>query len=395
MAQLTAQVVSYDEEFKRQVARLVRACGVPVGIVEGRSAEGTGPDLVVVDIRSDASSGMAAIERLRASSANMAIFAIATAAEPNLILQAMRAGANEFFPWNTQEGSQAARDMEESFHGAVRRSAARREAASASGKPPCVTHAFLGAKGGAGTTTVAVNCGVELARLTKRPTVVVDLKTSLGEVALFLGVRPRFTILDAIENLHRLDKNFLTERVAKHKSGLDILAGSEQFDRPNAQDATGLEELLRVLARTYDYVVIDAGNTISASTAAALYAADTIFLVTNPDVPSIRNAQRLVDRVRQLGAGSERVKVLLNRVSDNHLIAPKQIETALGYGIHHTFSSDYRTVSTALNSGVPLTLTNNSEIAGQFDNFTRHLVGLAAEEVKAEPERKRVFLGMF
>ena len=395
MAQLTAQVVSYDEEFKRQVARLVRACGVPVGIVEGRSAEGTGPDLVVVDIRSDASSGMAAIERLRASSANMAIFAIATAAEPNLILQAMRAGANEFFPWNTQEGSQAARDMEESFHGAVRRSAARREAASASGKPPCVTHAFLGAKGGAGTTTVAVNCGVELARLTKRPTVVVDLKTSLGEVALFLGVRPRFTILDAIENLHRLDKNFLTELVAKHKSGLDILAGSEQFDRPNAQDATALEELLRVLTRTYDYVVIDAGNTISASTAAALYAADTIFLVTNPDVPSIRNAQRLVDRVRQLGAGSERIKVLLNRVSDNHLIAPKQIETALGYGIHHTFSSDYRTVSTALNSGVPLTLTNNSEIAGQFDNFTRHLVGLAAEEVKAEPERKRVFLGMF
>ena len=396
MAQLTAQVVSYDEEFKRQVARLVRACGVPVGIVEGRSAEGTGPDLVVVDIRSDASSGMAAIERLRASSAAMAIFAVASAAEPNLILQSMRAGANEFFAWNNAEGSQAARDMEESFHGAVRRSAARREAASASGKPPCVTHVFLGAKGGAGTTTVAVNCGVELARLTKRPTVVVDLKTSLGEVALFLGVRPRFTVLDAIENLHRLDKNFLTELVAKHKSGLDILAGSEQFDRPNAQDATALEELLRVLTRTYDYVVIDAGNTISASTAAALFAADTIFLVTNPDVPSIRNAQRLVDRVRQLGAGSERVKVLLNRVSDNHLIAPKQIETALGYGIHHTFSSDYRTVSTALNSGVPLTLTNNSEIAGQFDSFTRHLVGLAAEEkTKAEPERKRVFLGMF
>ena len=86
-----------------------------------------------------------------------------------------------------------------------------------------------------------------------------------------------------------------------------------------------------------------------------------MFLVTNPDVPSIRNAQRLVDRVRQLGAGSERVKVLLNRVSDQHLIAPKQIETALGYGIHHTFSSDYRTVSTALNSGVPLALTNHSE----------------------------------
>ena len=395
MAQLTAQVVSYDEEFKRQVARLLRAGGVPVGIVEGRSPEGAAPDLVVVDIRADVSSGMAAIERLRAGSATLAIFAIAATAEPQLILQAMRAGANEFFPWNSNDGTAAGRETEESFHGAVRRSAARREAASASNKQPCVTHAFLGAKGGAGTTTVAVNCGVELARLTKRPTIVVDLKNCLGEVALFLGARPRFTVLDAVENLHRLDKNFLTELVAKHKSGLDILAGSEQFDRPNAQDAGAIEELLRVLTRTYDYVVIDAGNTINACVAAALYAADTIFLVTNPDVPSIRNAQRLVDRVRQLGAGSERVKVLLNRASDQHLIAPKQIETALGYGIHHTFSSDYRTVSTALNSGVPLALTNNTEIASQFDSFTRHLVGIATDEVKVEPERKRVFLGIF
>src|SRR5207253_9379514 len=91
MAQLTAQVVSFDDEFKRQVAHLLRACGVPVGIVEGRSAEGTGPDLVVVDIRADASSGMAAVERLRSTSQGLAIFAVAAAAEPELILQAMRA----------------------------------------------------------------------------------------------------------------------------------------------------------------------------------------------------------------------------------------------------------------------------------------------------------------
>ena len=151
-----------------------------------------------------------------------------------------------------------------------------------------------------------------------------------------------------------------------------------------------------MLTRAYDYVVDRRRqhDQLHASSA-ALYAADTIFLVTNPDVPSIRNAQRLVERVRQLGAGSERIKVLLNRVSDQHLIAPKQIETALGYGIHHTFSSDYRTVSTALNSGVPLALTNHSELAAQFDSFTRQLVGLAVEAQKPEPERKRVFLGMF
>lgn len=400
MAQLTAQIVSYDDEFKRQIAQMLRACGVPVGIVEDRrsGAETGGPDLVVVDIRADASSGMAAIERLRAAGPNVAIFAVAAAAEPELILQAMRAGANEFFAWMPGGQTQASRTMEESFHGAVRRTAARREAATAGAKPPCVTHVFVGAKGGAGTTTVAVNCAVELARLTKRPTIVMDLAPSLGEVALFLGVRARFTVLDAIENLHRLDKDFLKELIAKHKSGLDIMAGSEQFDRPNAQDAPAIEELLRVLTRLYDYVVIDAGNIVNACAMAALYAADTIFLVTNPDVPSIRNAQRMVDRVRQLGAGTERVKILLNRVSDQHLIAPKQIETALGYGIHHTFSSDYRTVSEALNSGVPLALSNNSEIAGQFGAFARHLIGTGGPEdakAKAEPERKRVFLGMF
>ena len=393
MAQIAASISSHDEEFKRQVSRLLRAGGVPVGIIEGRTGvDGAGPDIVVVDIRHDASSGMAAIERLRAGHPAVAIFAIAQGAEPDLILQAMRAGANEFFPWTIGGATQASRAMEDSFHGAVRRTAARREAVSAGAKPPCASHVFLGAKGGAGTTTVAVNCAVELARLTKRPTIILDLKSCLGEVALFLGVRPRFSILDAIENLHRLDRDFLRELVTRHKSGLDIMAGAEQFDRPNAQDAGAIEELLRVLAKMYDHIVVDAGNTINASAVAALYAADTVFLVTNPDVPSIRNAQRLVDRVRQLGAGSERVKVLLNRASDQQVIAQKQIETALGYGIHHIFGSDYRVVSTALNSGVPLALTNNSDLAGQFDSFTRRLLG--QEDAKAVPEKRKAFLGI-
>jgi pilus assembly protein CpaE len=388
MAQLTASIVSHDDEFKRQVSRMLRACGVPLGIMEGRlGADGSAPDVAVVDIRSDAASGMSAIERLRASSPAMAIFAVAATAEPDLILQAMRAGANEFFPWSADGASRA---TEESFHGAVRRTAARREAAHAGARQPCVTHVFLGAKGGTGTTTIAVNSGVELARLGKKPTLIIDLKPCLGEVALFLGVRPRFTILDAIENLHRLDKDFLKELVSKHKSGLDILAGSEQFE--SAQDSGALEELLRVLSRVYEYIVIDAGNMISSFIVTTLYTADTAFLVTNPDVPSIRNAQRLVDRIRQLGAGSERVKILLNRVSDQILIAPKQIETALGYSIYHSFSSDYRAVSTALNSGVPLTLSNHSELSSQFNSFARQLLG-QDEEVK-EPERRRAFLGL-
>jgi pilus assembly protein CpaE len=385
MAQLTALIVSHDEDFRRNSSSMLRGGGVPIGILEEArtGAAGTEPDVALIDLRGDAAGGLAAIERLRAAHPTTAIFAIAGTTEPELILQAMRAGANEFFTWPPQQ---------DAFYGAVRRTAARRETAQAAARQPSATLVFFGAKGGSGTTTVAVNCAVELARLTKRGAIILDLKSCLGEVALFLGVRPRFTLLDAIENLHRLDKDFLRELVARHKSGLEILAGSEQFDRPGAGDSGAIEELFRVLAKTHDYIVVDAGNAVNSCTLAALYAADTIFLVTNPDVPSVRNAQRLVDRVRQVGAGGERVRILLNRASEPFLIAPKQIETALGYSIHHTFTSDYKTVSTALNSGVPLALTNHSELAEQFDRFTQGIISPGEAVVKPVADKKRSFL---
>jgi pilus assembly protein CpaE len=395
MAQLAAVILSQEEEFRRRIGRLLQAGGVPVGIVDERHGgpDQVQPDLAVVDLRGDIPSGTALIERLRAQMPAVALFAVASVADPDVILQAMRAGANEFFTWRADEAGTPT-DLEDAFHGAVRRAASRRQATAGTSKPPSVTLVFFGAKGGAGTTTVAVNCAVELARLSKRSTLIVDLKPSLGEVALFLGVKPRFTVLDGIENLHRLDREFVHELVSKHKSGLDILAGCEQFERPGPQDAGGVEELLRALGRTYDFVVVDAGNFIGSCTVSAMHAADTIFLVANPDVPSIRNAQRLVERLRQLGAGSERVRVLLNRFAD-HVIGPKQIETAIGYSVDHMFTSDYKTVSTALNSGVPLALTNGSEISAQFDSFTRQIIMPGGRPAPIEePERKRRFFGL-
>jgi len=380
MAQLSVSTHSHDEQFRREIARLLRSCGVPVSVIDGRPADDSSPDAAIVDVRGEAASGLAAIERLRAAHPTTAIFAVALSVDPELILQAMRAGANEFFMWPVPE---------DAFQGAVRRTHMRKQSAQASARPPSVTLVFFGAKGGAGTTTVAVNCAVELARLTKRQTVIVDLKPGFGEVALFLGVRPRFTILDALENLHRMDRDFLRELLARHKSGLEILAGSEQFERPGAPDAGAVEELFRVVAKSHDYVVVDAGNQVTSCSIAALYAADSIFIVANPDVPSVRNAQRLIEKVRQLGVGGERIRILLNRASDQHMIAPKQIETALGYGIQHTFPSDYKTVSTALNSGVPLSLTNNSEIASQFDSFTRQIISPGEVADKAAVEKRR------
>lgn len=377
MAQLAAHVLSHDEEFRKRFGRLLRAAPIPVSVIED-AHESAVADLSIVDVRFEPSSALATIERLKAAAPSAGIFAVATAADPELILQAMRAGANEFFTWPPAD---------ETFHGAVRRLSSRRETAQGA-KPTSQTYVFFGAKGGAGTTTIAVNCGVEIARLTKRPTVILDLKPGLGEVGLFLGVRPRYSVLDALDNLHRLDREFLRELVTKHKSGLEILAGSDNFDRPGAADSGVIEELFRLLSKQYEHVVIDAGSQVNSCAVAALYAADRIFLVANPDVPSVRNAQRLLERIRELGASGDRVRLLLNRAVEPLPVPRRQIENALGHQVHHLFPSDYKTVSTALNSGVPLTMAGNSDMAAQFDHFTRQLIDPSSAVAPSEPAKK-------
>jgi pilus assembly protein CpaE len=298
----------------------------------------------------------------------------------------MRAGANEFFAWPLQEAP---------FNEAIARAASRVQSTSGT-RAQAYVLMFLGAKGGVGTTTLAVNCAVDLRRLSGRSTIIVDLKPGIGEVGLFLGVRSRYSLLDALDNVHRLDAEFLRELVTRHKSGLDILAGTEQVDRPGAQDAPALEQLLQVLSRFYEFIIIDAGPVTGACAQVAVYGAEAIYVVANPDVPSIRNTQRLVDRICQLGAERERVRVLLNRTSGQHVIAPKQIETALGQAVHQAFSSDYGTVSAALNSGVPLTLSTHSELADQFSRFTRGILNTPeVEEPEERPRRRAHFLGLF
>jgi pilus assembly protein CpaE len=233
-----------------------------------------------------------------------------------------------------------------------------------------------------------VNCAVEIARLGNCATLLVDLKPGLGETSLFLGLRSRYTLLDALDNIHRLDAEFLRELVVKHKSGLELLAGSTNFDRPGPGDSSAVEEIVKILGRHYEYIVIDVGNEITPCATAALYASDKICLVTNPDVPSVRNAQRLLEKIAQLGTSSDRVRVVLNRAAEPFPIPLQQIEGALGHEIAQVFPSDYKVVSSALNSGVPLALTGNTDLAAQFDRFTRTILNPDAEIESAVAARK-------
>ena len=392
MAQLSAVITTSDSDFRSTFTALLRSSGLSIGIIEEKHAGGTWPDLAVVDIRNGTLASVEAIERLRASWPSASIFAVAASSEPDQILRAMRAGANEYLAWSFEETGASLTD---SFKTALKRTVDRHRPAKDSTRSG-VTLSFFGAKGGAGTTTLAVNSAIDIARLSKRPTLIIDLHQFVGEVALFLGVRPRFTLIDAIDNLHRMDQEFMRELVVHHKSGLDILAGGDQIDRPGPHDAPAVEQLLQQLGRSYDFVVIDAGTVTSAVADVAVFAADTIYLVANPDIASVRNAHRIVDRFEQLGAGKDRLRVLLNRMSEQNQIGPKQIETTLGHSLHMSFPSDYSVVSAAMNSGVPLTLTNHSDLAARFERFTKQIINPHASAEIDEPNREKAsFLGLF
>jgi pilus assembly protein CpaE len=232
---------------------------------------------------------------------------------------------------------------------------------------------FLGTKGGTGTTTLAVNTAADIRRFTGRPTIVVDLKAGCGDVALFLGLRPRFTLLDLIDQLPWMDRALVPRYVAEHECGLHVLAAADEFGRPAPKDAENIERAMRCLLTMYDFVIVDAGSALNACTAAALPQTDLVMLVANPDVPCLRNVQRLSDGVRIAGVGSERVRIVLNRAADEGVLTVAQIEKVLGRTIDFAVTSDYRTVATAVNTGVPVSGLRPSELQAQLAALARTL----------------------
>lgn len=232
---------------------------------------------------------------------------------------------------------------------------------------------FLGTKGGTGTTTLAVNVAADIRRITNRSTVIVDLKNGPGDVALFLGLRPRHSVLTALDHLAWIDPMMLSRYVVEHDCGLHVLAAGDEFGRPGTRDIDAVEQTLRALDSVYDYVILDLGTSLMMPASAALQLSDAILMVANPDVPCLRNLQRLVDAVKTAGVPGERLRVVLNRASEFGVLSTAQIERVLGFNISFSVNSDYRTVASAVNSGVPVAALRESEINGQIDAIARAL----------------------
>jgi pilus assembly protein CpaE len=242
---------------------------------------------------------------------------------------------------------------------------------------------FLGTKGGTGTTTLAVNGAADIRRLTGRSTVVVDLKSGPGDVALFLGLRPRHSLLTALDHMAWTDPVTLRRFVVEHDCGLHVLAAGDEFGRPALRDADHVEQLLRALSGLYDFVILDVGSMLMPPATNALQLSEAIMLVANPDVPCLRNLQRLIDAVKAVGVAPERLKIVLNRASEFGVLSTAQIERVLGFSIAHSVNSDYRTVASAVNSGVPVSTLKVSELNKQLDAIARDIAGLNQSRSKS------------
>jgi pilus assembly protein CpaE len=240
---------------------------------------------------------------------------------------------------------------------------------------------FLGTKGGTGTTTMAVNCAAEIRRLSARPTLIVDAKAGPGDVAVFLGLRPRYSLIDFIDQVAWSDPAQARRFVAEHACGLHVLGAAEGFGRPGVRDAEGVEQVLRCLTFLYDNVVIDAGTSLTAGAISALTMSDLVLLVANPDVPCLRNLQRLSDALRLAGVAPERVQIVLNRTSENGLLLQPQIEQVLGRAIEFHVTSDYRTVAASINTGVPVNCLRTTELQLQVEAIARSLITARAAAV--------------
>jgi pilus assembly protein CpaE len=358
----------------RRPEELLRAAGMHVSPVgEGGlnalvAAGARQPDVLIIDLRrSPVLPPLVAM--LRRQHPNTGVMIIASSLEPALLVEAMRAGVTEVVAEPFEQD-----DLEK---------AVNRVSAQSSGTELGDVIGFIGAKGGVGATTVAVNVATMLGPLSKpRRTLLMDLHQAGGDAAVFMGVEPRFSVLDAIENAHRLDQNFLKTLVTGVTAHTDLLASPERAGAAT-MDALKTRRVIEFAATAYRYTVLDLPRS-DASVLDALEQLKSIFIVANQELATVRSATRLAALLRDR-YGREKTAVVLTRSDRQADIGHADVEKAVGLPVAHTFPSDYRIALQALNKGRPLSLDNHNDLSASFSKFARQLSGVAPARETARP----------
>lgn len=333
------------------------------------------PDVVLVDIPvENAAVALHSIEVLRQELPEVAIFAVGSMSQPQVIVSAMRAGAREFI-----ERPTTTTDLLEAF---VRLSATQRKVKREGPRGKVFT--VVNAKGGSGATTVAVNLALAL-QSAHGNIALVDI-APLGHAGLHLNLKAPFTVTDAVRNLHRMDSSLLESFMTRHSGGLQLLAGA---NTPSLNDTATAEyaRLFDLLAGHFRYVVVDASSRLDAATRLVGNLSETVLLVAHADVASLWSASRVVQFLGE-NNGRERVKLVLNRFRKIPGFHESDAETASGASLLWRIPNQYFAVSAAIDRGVPLMQQNHTEIARAFN-------GLAATLTRNDDEVKRSAWSLF
>jgi pilus assembly protein CpaE len=315
------------------------------------------PVALVVDVR-DQQQLPHGLASFRKQHPGTGIVLVVSSLDPRLMLEAMRAGVTECVqePVTSQALDQAV----------------RRVIVDNTPEETGQVFAFIGAKGGVGTTTVAVNTAATFAKIADGAMLLIDLHVGHGDAALFLGAEPRFSVADALENVHRVDESFFKGLVTKTKGGLDLLGSSDRLAHGVA-DGARIRALLDFAIRKYRFTLLDIPRS-DVTMLDALESASALVVVSTQELPSLRSAARLASTLRAR-YGAPRVKVVLNRFDRRSEIAQADVERVVGDAVTHLIPSDYRAAIDALNVGRPVAL-EEGKLADAFRKLANDLGGL-------------------
>jgi pilus assembly protein CpaE len=326
-------------------------------------------DLVIIDLDSDPEYALRVVESVCAL--GIAIVMVYTS-QPSVELfkRSLHAGAREFLtlPLDATEIAEALTrlTLQRAFPAQVKKAHRR-------------TFVFLGSKGGCGVTTIASNFAISLAQESSQPTLLIDLGLPLGDVAINLGMVPRYSTANALQDAVRLDANFLSSLLSKHPSGLFVLAAPNEFSK--IQPPLGaIDKLLSVARQNYDYVVVDAGSRVDLRTTTLFEDSAVVYLITQIGISELRNANRIISSFFSHRIHS--LQIVLNRFAPHTLGFDEEYLTkALTRPAEWRIPDDYATARRTQNSATPIAL-DDSPISRAIRLMARAACGLPEDHEK-------------
>ncbi len=308
--------------------------------------EQTAPDVGVVALDADPDKAIDLVQRLSSEAPDTAILAASENTDGHLILRTIRAGAREFLTLPLSD---------EDLAGALERVSQQKFGSSEGGARSCEVIAIAGATGGVGSTSTAVNLGCVLAEDSRNSVALLDLDLALGDADVFLDSIPDYTLADVVQNISRLDIQLLKRSLTKHSSGLYLLPRPVELHDTLAITDDNLRKVIGLLKASFTHLIIDLSKTYSAVDMAAIENASRVVLVTQLDLPCLRNVVRLMMSFEEIEGLHSKVEIVVNRAGlDSGQISLKKAKETLGREVFALLPNDYRTMVEVRNNGVPL-----------------------------------------